>query len=91
MPTTRLKVRVQPGAKANQVVGLADGVLRARIASPPEEGKANAALEAFLAEQLHVPKNSVRIVHGAASRDKLVEVEGLSLEEALRRLNEKVG
>ncbi len=91
MPTTRLKVRVQPNAKASQVLGLAGGVLRLRIAAPPQEGKANAALENFLAEQLHVPKSSVRIVHGGASRDKLVEIDGLSQEEALGRLHGESG
>lgn len=82
----RIALRVQPGAKASQVVGLVDGVLRVRVAAPATEGKANRALVDLLAGLLRVPKTRVRILWGAVSRDKVVEVEGISTEEALRRL-----
>ncbi|MBI2171123.1 MAG: DUF167 domain-containing protein [Chloroflexi bacterium] len=88
MPTTRIRVRVQPRAKVNQVLGMANGVLQVRIAAPPIEGQANNALEEFLAERLDMPQRQVRVVRGAASRSKLVELEGMSEEEALRRLGQ---
>ncbi|MBI4313095.1 MAG: DUF167 domain-containing protein [Chloroflexi bacterium] len=86
MPTTRLKVRAQPNARVSEILGATDGVLRVRVAAAPVEGKANKALVELLANALGVPKSFVRVTRGAASRDKLVEVEGLSLEEAMRRL-----
>ena len=91
MPTARLRVRVQPGAKASQIVGLAEGVLRLRIAAPPVEGKANKAVEELLAAALDVPKSRVRLVRGTSSRDKVVEVDGLSEEEVLKRLSQGSG
>jgi hypothetical protein len=88
MSTTRLRVRVQPGAKASQVLGMANGMLRVRIAAPPVEGRANRALEELLAERLDMPQSQVCVVRGAASRSKLVELEGMSEEEALRKLGQ---
>ncbi|MBI4201844.1 MAG: DUF167 domain-containing protein [Chloroflexi bacterium] len=87
MPSARIRVRVQPNAKASAITGVADGVIQARVAAPPVEGRANAALEALLAERLGIPKSRIRVVRGAASRDKVVEVEGLTEAEALQKLN----
>ena len=50
--------------------------LKARVRAVPEDGKANAALIALLAETLRVPKSAVRIVSGGAARLKKVEVSG---------------
>jgi uncharacterized protein (TIGR00251 family) len=57
-----------------------------RIAAPPREGKANAALIAFLADTLGVSRSRVSLVRGNASRHKVVEIDGLELDEALSRL-----
>jgi uncharacterized protein YggU (UPF0235/DUF167 family) len=51
-------------------------VLKARVAAAPEDGRANAALEALIAEALHVPKSAVAIVAGKQARRKIVRVEG---------------
>lgn len=53
---------------------------------PPVEGSANAALERLLAGALHVPKSAVHVVAGARGREKTVAIEGLTQDEALRRL-----
>jgi uncharacterized protein (TIGR00251 family) len=50
--------------------------LKARVAAPPEDGKANAALIGLLARTLDVRKSDVRIARGASSRLKAIEVEG---------------
>lgn len=50
--------------------------LKARVRAIPEDGKANAALIALLASHLGVPKASVRIASGAASRLKRIEIAG---------------
>jgi uncharacterized protein YggU (UPF0235/DUF167 family) len=60
--------------------------LKVRVAAPPVEGAANAALLALLAKTLGVPKSSLSIASGAGARLKLVEIAGcdlLSLERAL--------
>jgi len=82
-----VKVRVQPGASRSQVVGYHLDVLRLRVTAPPQDGKANAAVISLLAETLGVPKRQVRIIRGLASRDKLVVVDSLSVDELQLRLN----
>jgi uncharacterized protein len=62
-----------------------DGVLRARVAAPPIEGAANQALIRLLAEELGIARRSVRLVAGAAGRQKLIVVEGLTGEEIVAR------
>lgn len=70
-----LSIYLQPGARKTEVAGLHDGALKLRLAAPPVEGKANAALIAWLADWFGVPKNRVQIRNGTLSRHKLVEVQ----------------
>jgi len=74
----RFRVRLQPRASRNEITGARDGVLRVRLQAPPVDGAANEALVAFLADRLDVPRRGVRIVTGATSRTKVIEVEGVS-------------
>jgi hypothetical protein len=62
-----------------------DGVLRARVAAPAIEGAANQALLRLLADELGVARRSVRLVAGAAGRQKLVVVEGIPSAQLLAR------
>jgi uncharacterized protein (TIGR00251 family) len=71
-----LDLHVQPGAVRTEFAGEYGGRLKLRLAAPPVDGKANAALVAFLAEYYGVPKRNVRIVGGASSRRKRVLIEG---------------
>src|SRR6188508_1058827 len=85
-PTTRLRLRVAPGASAPGVVGRhADG-WKVRVAAAPERGRANDAVLALLAETLALPRSSVTLVSGGASRDKIVELAGIAPDEIERRL-----
>jgi uncharacterized protein (TIGR00251 family) len=70
-----LMVAVQPGARRTGADGLHDGALKLRLVAPPVEGQANAALVAWLAEQLGLPKRAVRVSRGAASRRKAIEID----------------
>jgi uncharacterized protein YggU (UPF0235/DUF167 family) len=72
----RFAVRLTPRAALDQIDGVSDGVLRARVGAPAVEGAANNALLRLIAEELGVPRTSVRIVAGASSRQKLVVVDG---------------
>ena len=62
-----------------------DGILRARVAAPAIEGAANQALVRLLAEVLDIPKRDVRLIAGAASRTKLIVVDGVEPEAILER------
>ncbi|MFZ5668289.1 MAG: DUF167 family protein [Pseudomonadota bacterium] len=78
----RLAVRLTPRGGRDAVEGWASGpdgrpYLKARVAAPPVEGEANAALTALLARALGAPKSSVRIAAGQGGRLKSVEIEGI--------------
>jgi len=78
-----LSVHVQPGAKATQLAGLHGEDLKVRIAAPPVDGRANAALEELVADALGVPRRCVRVVKGATSRRKTVHVAAPGANPAL--------
>jgi uncharacterized protein (TIGR00251 family) len=71
----RFRVRVVPRAARTRFAGIHDGALRVRLAAPPVDGKANAALVRFLADALDVPRRALRIVRGETSRSKTLEVD----------------
>ncbi len=75
-----LTLHIQPGAKKTEVAGEHGDALKIRLAAPPVDGKANAALLAFIAERLGVSRSAVTLKSGQASRRKVVEVEGASAE-----------
>jgi uncharacterized protein (TIGR00251 family) len=75
-------LHVQPGAKRTEPAGLHGDALKLRVAAPPVDGAANAAIEEFLARRLGVPRRAVRLVAGASGRRKRVEVDGVSIEAA---------
>ncbi len=81
-----LKVRVQPKASQNQVLGYDEGTLRLRVTAPPIDGKANASVIALLAKTLGVSKSKLQIVHGQSSRNKMVAVDTLDEQEVRRRI-----
>lgn len=70
-----LRVKVIPRSARTEIAGqLADGTLKVKIAAPPEHGRANDALIAFLAQHFHVPRQAVRIASGHAASLKLVKI-----------------
>lgn len=69
-----LTLHIQPGAKRTEAVGLHGDALKIRLAAPPVEGAANAALLEFLADIFAVPLRQVTLKHGVKSRRKVVEV-----------------
>ena len=83
---TGIKVRVQPRASRDEVLGFQGEVLRVRVTAPPHEGRANQALVEVLSQALDVPRSRIRILRGHGSRDKLLAVEGLSREDVEGRL-----
>jgi uncharacterized protein (TIGR00251 family) len=87
----RLRLRVTPGAARSGVVGRREEVWKVRVRAPAERGRANEALVELLAAVLEVPRGRVNVVSGRTARDKVVEIEGLTVEEAERRLAAREG
>ena len=73
-------VYVQPRASKSELAGLHDGLLRIRLAAPPVDGAANAALAVFIADKLGIAKSRVRIVSGLTGRRKVVRIDGVTPE-----------
>jgi len=82
----RVSFTVSPGATRTELVGRHGDGWRARVAVPPERGRANEALVELLAGVLDVPRSSVRVVAGRGGRAKMVEVDGLDAVELESRL-----
>lgn len=80
-----LTLHVQPGAKKTEVAGLHGDALKIRLAAPPVDGKANAALIGFVADRLGLPKSAVSLKSGQTSRRKVLEVLAAP-ENAAQRL-----
>lgn len=70
-----LTLHIQPGAKQTGFAGLHGEAMKIRLAAPPVDGKANAALCAFLADFCGVPKAAVTLVSGETSRAKRVRID----------------
>ena len=81
-------VRVQPRASRSGVAGEIDGVLKIRLAAPPVEGRANEELIRLLAELFDAPRQRIAILSGQSSKNKVVSVSGISVDEASRVLAE---
>lgn len=86
MASTRLRLRVVPGAAKPGVVGRYGDAWKVRVGAAPERGAANAAVVDLVARTLGVHPRAVRLVSGRGSRDKIVEVEGLPPDETEARL-----
>jgi uncharacterized protein (TIGR00251 family) len=81
-----INVRVQPCASRNEIGETdADGMLRIRVTAPPADGEANEAVLKLLAKHLGVPKSMLTIVRGATTRNKVIEVQGLTEDEVRQR------
>ena len=81
-----LRVRLTPRAHRDEVTGVRDGLVLARVRAPPVDGRANAALEKLLAKALRVPPSRVQVIRGQSAREKVVRVEGVAEDAALAAL-----
>ena len=76
----RLTLYIQPGARKTEVAGEHGGALKIRLAAPPVEGKANAALTAWLAARFEVPQRQVVLRQGEMNRNKVFDVTGSKID-----------
>ena len=84
--SSRLQLRVSPGASVPGIVGRYGAAWKVRVTQAPEDGKANAAVVRLLADTLALRANDVEIVSGHTSRDKTVALTGIDRDEIERRL-----
>ncbi len=82
MPSCQLKIRLQPRASKDEVIGRQGDEIKVRITAPPVEGAANKHLIKFISKRLGVKPSSVELTAGHKGRSKVLKIEGLTLAEA---------
>jgi len=85
----KLQIKAIPGSSRDCVAGWLGNTLKVRVTASAERGKANAAIETIVAEELGVPRACARVVAGKTSPRKVLEIDGLSEAEVYRRLAAK--
>jgi uncharacterized protein len=81
-----VRLHVQPGAGRTSVVGRHGDALKVKVAAPPEQGRANDACAALLADVTGVKAGQIELVSGASSRSKRFRVDGIEAAEFRSRL-----
>jgi uncharacterized protein (TIGR00251 family) len=84
--SVRINVYVQPRAARTVVAGEHDGAIKIRLAAPPVDGAANAALVEFIAERLDIARSRVRVAAGHTSRRKVIEIDGVTRDAIIAAL-----
>ncbi|MBF0529296.1 MAG: DUF167 domain-containing protein [Deltaproteobacteria bacterium] len=83
---TRFQVQVTPRSAIDAVVGRHGQGFKIRLKAPPVDGRANEALIKFLSGVLKVKPASLTVVSGHTGRTKIMEIQGLSIDELTDRL-----
>jgi uncharacterized protein (TIGR00251 family) len=84
--STRLRLRVSPGARSAGIVGRHGEAWKVRVPAPPEGGRANEAVIRLLADALSLPREAVTVISGHGARDKIVQLAGLDSSQVERLL-----
>jgi uncharacterized protein (TIGR00251 family) len=79
-------VRVQPGARKDEIAGEMDGALKIRLRARAVEDRANESLIEHLAQTLNTSRAAVRILSGERSRTKRIEVRGVTADQVQQLL-----
>jgi len=73
-------LHVQPRAKRSEISGIYNRALKVKVVAPPVDDAANRAIIDFFAALLDIPKSSISISAGSKSKDKILQIKGLSLK-----------
>jgi uncharacterized protein (TIGR00251 family) len=73
-------IKAVPGSRRDQIAGMLGDRLKVRVAAPPEDGRANAAICRIIADALGIKDRDVRILAGHAHPEKTVAIDGLTAE-----------
>jgi uncharacterized protein (TIGR00251 family) len=84
-----LKIKVQPCSSTNAIGGMWIDMVKVKVTAPPESGKANKACIELISEELNIPKNRIQILKGHTSKEKQIEIIGLSESELTCLLKNK--
>jgi uncharacterized protein len=83
----KLKLKVVPSSSRDCLMGWLDDALKVKIKAPPENGKANIAVEKFMAKSLNISPKNVEIISGFTQTNKTLEIKGLEEKVILEKLN----
>ena len=86
----KLAIKAVPNAPRNAVAGWLGDALKVKVHAPALEGRANEELCEFIADTLGLPKRAVTVMLGDKSRQKLLHIDGLTLDEVRARLQDKI-
>lgn len=70
----RIKIKVIPRAHKNEVIKLDEENYKARLTTPPVDGKANEALVDLLSDYFNISKNKIIILKGEKCREKVIDI-----------------
>jgi uncharacterized protein len=84
--SAQVAVRLTPRASREEIIGPRGGVLAAKVNAPPVDDRANAALCKLIAKAVGIPPSKVQVTRGQKGRDKLLRLQGVSADEAAKRL-----
>ena len=85
-PSCKLAIKAIPNAPRNAVAGWLGDALKVKVHAPSLEGRANDELCEFIADTLGLPRRAVTVTLGDKSRQKLLQIDGLTLDEGRTRL-----
>jgi len=81
-----VRLHVQPRARRCEIAGLHSGALKVKVTAPPVDDAANRAIIDFFSELLDISKSSLCILAGLKSREKILQIQGISLRDFYERL-----
>lgn len=87
----RLAIKAVPGARRDEIAGRLGDRLKVRVAAPPEDGKANAAICALISAALGVRARDVQVVAGHSRAEKVLEITGASPQAVAHLLGDSDG
>ena len=80
-----VRLHVLPRAKRSEIAGLHNGALKVKVMAPPVDDAANRAIIEFFSELLGISKSNLKILAGTKSREKVLQIKGLSLVDFMAR------
>lgn len=81
-----LKIKAQPNASKDEILGKLGDALKIRVKAAPEDGKANLAIETLLAHTLGLKRSQVVVKSGLSNPNKVIEIQGLNAQEIQQKL-----
>jgi uncharacterized protein (TIGR00251 family) len=83
----QVPLHVLPRAKRCEISGIHNGALRLKVTAPPVDDAANRAIIKFFSSLLDISKSSITILAGSKSRNKVLQIEGISVSRFLERID----